>query len=192
MSIYIHIFFVILHVAISFEEFLREVGKRAQKVRQTLGFTMQQMSKATELGVSTIKNIEKGKAPHLRHYFKISEFTGISVSDLLNYEKPLPADQILKKEIIAFNEEKAENAYARSVAERPKLKQILYNDLLKTNLLNKGQSVAHIRDYIKTETGFDFTSPVISKALKEMVENGILTISKTVGRKHYYKKANNR
>lgn len=187
LSIYIHIYFVILHVTDPFVEFLVEAGRKARKIRLALGLNLEQMSDATKLNVSTIKNIEKGVAPSLQHYYKISCFTGISVSDLVNYHKPLPSDAVIKRRIIAFNEAQPKDRYT-AVLKEPRLKPILHNVLLKSSFLRKGRNVAEIKDYIEEKVNIQFTSPVISKGLSLMVEEGLLIISKIEGRRYYYKK----
>jgi XRE family transcriptional regulator, fatty acid utilization regulator len=79
-------------VVSGFKTEVKNLGIRIRKIRKSRKLTLQQLGDLTGIGKSNLSRYENAKAPNIEYLtiFTIAKALDVSVSELTNYEGPIP------------------------------------------------------------------------------------------------------
>jgi transcriptional regulator with XRE-family HTH domain len=163
-----------------------EIGKRIRNLRELLSLTQKELGDAVGISKGTIVSIEAGKGFTGEYILAIGHFFGMELSELSAFRSPLPDEYEFRKHIILYHQRNNSIAY-KILENPPNLNSLIEFRLCKTDFLSsKHRSVREIIDFFKTEYNLTFQSSVVSQALINATNDGILNRIKD-GRKYLYK-----
>lgn len=164
-----------------------EIGNRARKLRELLSLSRKELEEAVDITEQTIMSIEAGKGFTGDYILAISHFFGMNLSELASVNSPLPDEVEFREKLEALHKKQNPKAYKVLIENTPTLKVIIRARLIKSAFLKDHfRGVQEINEYLKVNYSISFKSSILSQALSDAVNAGLLEKIED-GKNHFYK-----
>lgn len=164
----------------------KKCGLRVKQIRKTLGYTEAEFGKLINLSENTIINIESGGGFNSNSISLISFFTGISLTNLFDYNTLIHDTELLKntfkKNVKKYNSDVWEKISNPTLT----IKSIILILCKNSKYFNIPRKVSEVKSYIEDEFQKKTSSSVISQALVNAYNNKTLKRTKSGLRNYLY------
>lgn len=163
-----------------------KTGIRLTRILSILELESSQFAKLTNLAANTILNIEKGKGFNSNTLLTISFYTGLSLSELLNFDSFEIKENELKKTFWKNIENYNYTKYLNYQKTSTTINDVIQKLINETTFFSTPKKTGEVKKKIKKDYSLDLTSSSISQALSDLVKNGILKKEKLSLRNYVY------
>jgi transcriptional regulator with XRE-family HTH domain len=145
-------------------------GKRIQAFRNAINLSQEQLHYATGISQSHIARIELAQLnTSISHLSLLAEFFGVEEHELLNFNKPIPDGDVLKKNVIKYL--KVNGIEVESIL-KPSATHILATKILASKFLNTPKYTSELVEHISEKYEIHFGSSQISTAMEILRKKG--------------------
>jgi transcriptional regulator with XRE-family HTH domain len=153
-------------------ESLKRFGARLRQIRETAEISQEQIQYATGITQSHLSMIESGRLnTGLSHIAALAEFFGLEEFQLLQYADPVPASDILKKNVARYLKK---NGIDPSLFLKKSLALTLRTKVIPSKFLSTPRYTKEIADLLEQKFGVAFTTSAISQALENLRKEGLV------------------
>ncbi|WP_257669825.1 helix-turn-helix transcriptional regulator [Parapedobacter tibetensis] len=167
-------------------DLIEKAIRRLIEIREKLSIKIPRLAKASPLSRSTLERLEKREVtPSLESIFSLILFYGFTLPDFFDFDEPLPTAEKLKRRMKAFHKKTGSDAYEK-VFTRPKLNDLIPEELITSGFFDDYHTVAEVADFCKEEYGYTYGNA--TNTLDNAVKKGWLVLDDRVKPKKYRKK----
>lgn len=163
----------------------KKLGKRIKDLRDLLFLQQKDLAEAINISRGTLNAMEAGKRFSGDNLLAVSHFFAMTLSELSQYDQPLPTEQELRSRIEKYHKKHKSETYL-ILNNAPDLNKLIEFRLVKEGYLDIPRTVNDVVEHCKSEYDLSFESSVVSQALTNAAETGLLSREKYNGRNFHY------